>query len=206
MNLSHLFTTTTLHRNFTQNIIRHYCNAHLTHVNADGKANMVDVGDKSVTTRTATATGSVYVGYDITKLIQENQMKKGDVLSVAQLAGIIAAKKTADLIPLCHNIPLNSVKVSAELRAEQKSVVITATVKCNGKTGVEMEALTAVSVAALTVYDMCKAVTHDMMIYDIRLLEKSGGKSGSYKREEITVRGYDTEPIPKQEVVIPVFV
>ncbi|GLV38007.1 Molybdenum cofactor synthesis 1 [Carabus blaptoides fortunei] len=178
----------------------------LTHVNAQGKANMVDIGDKSVTTRSATATGSVYVGYDIVQLIKANQLKKGDVLSVAQLAGIIAAKKTADLIPLCHNIALNSVQVRAELQEERKSVVITATVNCDGRTGVEMEALTAVSVAALTIYDMCKAVTHDMMIYDIRLLKKSGGKNGTYEREEIIVRGYDTEPIPQQETVVPVFV
>lgn len=149
----------------------------LSHINKEGKAHMVDVSDKHITKRTATAQGSIYIGSKITALIKENNMKKGDVLSVSQLAGIMAAKKTPDLIPLCHNISLNSVDVEATLDESSKCVLIRATVVCNGKTGVEMEALTAVSIAALTVYDMCKAVTHDMCITDIKLVKKTGGTS-----------------------------
>lgn len=137
---------------------------------------MVDVSEKVVTNREATAKAIIEVGPKIANLIEANTLSKGDVLSIAQLAGIMGAKKTSELIPLCHNIFLSSVKVNAVLDRKTNSVEITATVCCSGKTGVEMEALTAVSVAALTVYDMCKAVSHDIIIRDIRLFEKFGGK------------------------------
>lgn len=162
------------------NIQRHFCQ--LTHVDSDGKAKMVDVSDKPDTNRGATAKAIVEVGPKIADLIQANNMSKGDVLSIAQLAGIIGAKKTSELIPLCHNIFLSSVKVNAVLNKKENAVEITATVCCTGKTGVEMEALTAVSIAALTVYDMCKAVSHDIVIKNVRLFEKFGGKK-YFKRD-----------------------
>lgn len=142
---------------------------------------MVNVIDKSETKRVAVAAGHVTVGSEIANLISKNLMKKGDVLTVAQIAGILAAKSTSNLIPLTHNIPLSSVKVDVKLNADLWRVEIVATVECFGKTGVEIEALTAVSVAALTVYDMCKAVSHEIAIEGIRLLEKRGGKS-NFKR------------------------
>lgn len=148
----------------------------LTHVDEKGKATMVDVSSKSSSLREATAVATVEVGQEISKLIKENNMKKGDVLTVSQLAGIMGAKKTSDLIPLCHNIPLSSVKVKAELDFANHSVQIIGTVRCFGQTGVEMEALTAVSLAALCVYDMCKAISHNIIIKNIRLMQKSGGK------------------------------
>lgn len=157
----------------------------LTHTTDEGKAAMVDVGEKSTTKRTAKAQARVNVGKKIYKLIHENQMKKGDVLTVAQLSGIMAAKKTSDLIPLCHNIALTLVNVSVALSTRNKDeVLIEATVSCEGKTGVEMEALTSCAVAALTVYDMCKAVSHEIVIQDIRLLVKSGGKSDYHAKTE----------------------
>lgn len=149
----------------------------MTHIDLEGKAKMVDVSAKSASDRVALATASVYVGPKITKLIKENSLMKGDVLSIAQLAGIVAAKKTSDLIPLCHNIPLSSVGIQCKLDFKNNSVEIISQVKCSGKTGVEMEALTGVAVAALTVYDMCKAVSHSIVIKNIKLLEKSGGKN-----------------------------
>lgn len=154
----------------------------LTHVNAQGKAQMVDVAEKAHTTRVASAEATVQVGERLTALIAANELSKGDVLSVAQLAGIMGAKQTSQLIPLCHNIALSSVRVHATLLESQQCVRLVATVRCNGQTGVEMEALTAVSVAALTVYDMCKAVSHDICITDVRLLSKSGGKR-DYQRK-----------------------
>ncbi|KAL3278770.1 hypothetical protein HHI36_016296 [Cryptolaemus montrouzieri] len=155
----------------------------LTHIDEQGKASMVDVSTKNVTSRTATAKGSVYVGASITKLIKENNIKKGDVLGVAKLAGIMAAKKTSELVPLCHNISLNNIKVDTSLDEEKNIVFIEATVSCDGKTGVEMEALTAVSIAALTIYDMCKAVNKKMIIKDIYLVRKTGGSSGIHDFE-----------------------
>lgn len=149
----------------------------LTHVDDSGKAVMVNVIDKTETKRIAIASGHVQVSAEITKLISGNLMKKGDVLSIAQIAGIMAAKTTSNLIPLTHNIPLSSVKVDLKLNEELNRVEIISTVECFGKTGVEIEALTAVSVAALTVYDMCKAVSHDITINNIQLVEKRGGKS-----------------------------
>ncbi|KAH8268745.1 hypothetical protein KR018_000574 [Drosophila ironensis] len=157
--------------------------SHLTHVNAQGKAQMVDVGAKPSTTRLARAEATVQVGEHLTQLIAANELAKGDVLTVAQLAGIMGAKRTSELIPLCHNISLSSVKVQATLLRDTHSVRLEASVRCSGQTGVEMEALTAVSIAALTVYDMCKAVSHDICITNIRLLSKSGGKR-DFRREE----------------------
>lgn len=153
----------------------------LTHLDAEGKAAMVDVSDKVETERSATAKGSVLMKPATLALVAAGEMKKGDVLSVARLAGIMAAKRTADLIPLCHPLALTSIKVELAIDKARHAVDIEATCKLRGRTGVEMEALTAVSVAALTVYDMCKAVDRGMTIADIRLTVKSGGKSGSYE-------------------------
>ena len=153
-----------------------------THFDDAGNAVMVDVGDKANTQRTATARGVVVMQPDTLSMIVENKAKKGDVLAVAQLAGIMAAKKTSDLVPLCH--PLLLTKVTVDLAAvEPDRIEIEATVKLSGQTGVEMEALTAVSVAALTVYDMCKAVDRGMKITDIRVVHKDGGKSGEFRAE-----------------------
>ncbi|MBF0249456.1 MAG: cyclic pyranopterin monophosphate synthase MoaC [Alphaproteobacteria bacterium] len=154
-----------------------------THIDADGNARMVDVGAKAETERTATAKGSVLMAPETLTKIQERGFKKGDVLSVAQLAGIMGAKRTPDLIPLCHPLMLTSVKVELSCDPARNAVDIEATCKLAGKTGVEMEALTAVSVAALTVYDMCKAVDKAMRITDVRLTHKAGGKSGEFKAD-----------------------
>ncbi|KAF2882780.1 hypothetical protein ILUMI_23404 [Ignelater luminosus] len=162
---------------------------------------MIDVTSKEVTVRTATAQAVVHVGHQITELIKDNAMKKGDVLSIAQLAGILGAKKTSEIIPLCHNIPLTGIKVNAHLDKMKKAVIIRATIQCEGKTGVEMEALTAVSVGALTVYDMCKAISHNIKITDIVLISKTGGSKKNFKREEIIVKSYETSPIIKKEEV-----
>jgi len=152
----------------------------LTHFDERGNAHMVDVGDKDVTERVAVARASVRMQPATLKLIATRKAAKGDVLAVAQLAGIMAAKRTPELIPLCHPLALNSVDVKLSLDARRNSVDIEATCRLKGRTGVEMEALTAVSVAALTVYDMCKSVDRGMLISDVRLLHKSGGKSGTY--------------------------
>jgi len=153
----------------------------LTHFDAEGKAAMVDVSDKAETERSATAKGSVLMQPATLALIAAGDMKKGDVLAVARLAGIMAAKRTAELIPLCHPLALTSIKVDLAIDKARSAVDIEATCKLKGRTGVEMEALTAVSVAALTVYDMCKAVDRGMTITEIRLTAKRGGKSGSYE-------------------------
>ena len=152
----------------------------LSHINEQGRARMVDVTDKESTVRIATARGTVKVNSDTMALIRSGGMKKGDVLAVAQVAGIMAAKKTADIIPMCHPLRLSSVDIGFELTDTE--IVIQAIVKCKESTGVEMEALTAVSTAALTIYDMCKAVQRDIEITDIRLMYKSGGKSGVFER------------------------
>jgi len=154
----------------------------LTHIDADGQARMVDVGAKDVTGRQATAEAIVEMQPETLKLIMEGGHKKGDVFAVARIAGIQAAKKCSDLIPLCHPLMLSSVNVDLDALPETNQVRITATCKLAGQTGVEMEALTAASVAALTIYDMCKAVDKGMVIHTVQLLEKSGGKSGHYKR------------------------
>lgn len=142
---------------------------------------MVDVTEKQATQREATAAGTVYVNAGTFGLIARGEIKKGDVLGVAQVAGIMAAKRTPDLIPMCHPIAITSADVSFIPDEERCAIYITATVRCKGETGVEMEALTAVSAAALTIYDMCKAAQKDIEISDIRLLRKSGGKSGFYE-------------------------
>ena len=147
---------------------------------------MVDVGEKPETRRTATAAARVLVSPQTFALIRSGGMKKGDVLTVAQVAGIMGAKQTSTLIPMCHPVAVDGIDLSLRLDEERCSVEILATVSCAGRTGVEMEALTAASTAALTVYDMCKAVQKDMIITDLRLLEKSGGVHGDYHREEET--------------------
>ena len=154
-----------------------------THIDDKGNAIMVDVSKKDVSDRTATAKGSVIMEPETLELIMDGGVKKGDVLSVAQIAGIMGAKKTPDLIPLCHPLNLSSVKVDLICEPERGAVEISATCRLVGKTGVEMEALTAASIAALTIYDMCKAVDRSMRITDIRLVHKSGGKSGTYQAE-----------------------
>lgn len=158
----------------------------LSHIDAEGKAVMVDVSDKDVTQRVATATGSVIMEPETLKLIEEGGVKKGDVLSVARLAGIMGAKKTPELIPLCHPLALNSIDVELTVDSGRNAVLISATCRVKGRTGVEMEALTAVSVAALTIYDMCKAVDRSMRLTDIRLTEKSGGRSGDFRAKDTT--------------------
>jgi cyclic pyranopterin phosphate synthase len=155
----------------------------LTHLDEQGRAKMVDVGWKPVTDREAVARGSVQMQPDTLKLIVEGQVKKGDVFTIAQLAGIMGAKRTAELIPLCHPLPLNKVDVELEADEANSRVNITATASTSGKTGVEMEALTAVSVAALSVYDMCKAVDRGMQIGSVRLVSKRGGQSGDITLE-----------------------
>jgi cyclic pyranopterin phosphate synthase len=155
----------------------------LTHFDRDGNAVMVDVGAKEETERVATAAGRVLMQPATLALIEKRGVAKGDVLSVAQLAGIMGAKRTPDLIPLCHPLSLTSVKVELACCPDPPSVEISATCRLQGRTGVEMEALTAVSVAALTVYDMCKAVDRGMRITDIRLLHKAGGKSGTFRAD-----------------------
>lgn len=156
--------------------------AELTHFNEEGRARMVDVTDKAVTRRTATAGGEIRVSAETMSHIKNGTMKKGDVLAVAQVAGIQAAKHNWELIPMCHPIPLTGIDISFSLEEDPCLVRIRATVTCTGVTGVEMEALTAVSVAALTIYDMCKAVQKNMEITNICLLEKAGGKSGYYRK------------------------
>ena len=158
--------------------------AELTHLDASGRARMVDVSDKGETVRSATARGRVLMRRETLRLIQAGGVPKGDVFAVAQVAGVMAAKRTADLIPLCHPLPISSVELAFELDDAASAVEITATARVVGKTGVEMEALTAVGVAALTIYDMCKAVDKDMVIDRIRLVHKVGGKSGEYRRAE----------------------
>ena len=155
----------------------------LTHLDATGAANMVDVGDKPATTRTARAEGRVVMLPATLALIREGDAKKGDVIGTARLAGILAAKKTSDLIPLCHPLMLTKVSVEITEDAALPGLRVTATAKLTGKTGVEMEALTAVSVACLTIYDMAKAADKGMQIGGIQLLEKTGGKSGTYRLE-----------------------
>jgi cyclic pyranopterin phosphate synthase len=150
----------------------------LTHLDEHGRASMVDVGHKPDTERIAVARGEIHMKKETFELIRAGQIKKGDVLTIAQVAGITAAKRTSDLIPLCHPLPLSKIDVDLALDESLPGVVITATVKTTGKTGVEMEALTAVSVAALTVYDMAKAAEKTMRIQNIRLIEKHGGQSG----------------------------
>ena len=152
----------------------------LTHINENGEAVMVDVSGKAVTVREAQAQGTVFVGPAILDLLQRGEIAKGDVLAAARIAGIIACKKTSDIIPLCHPLPITKASVDFEILPDQQAVRAVCTVKTEGKTGVEMEALTGVSAALLTVYDMCKAVSKEMVISDVHLVRKSGGKSGDF--------------------------
>ncbi len=156
----------------------------LTHFNAQGRARMVDVTQKGATTRVACARGEVRLSAATFRKVAEGGMKKGDVLAVAQVAGIMAAKRNSDLIPMCHPIALTGVDIAFAMREESSTIEIQATARCKGETGVEMEALSAVSVAALTIYDMCKAVQKDIVIQNIRLISKQGGKSGDYCKED----------------------
>jgi cyclic pyranopterin phosphate synthase len=162
--------------------------APLSHVAPDGTARMVDVGDKPITARSATAEGLVRISADLARAIRENTVKKGSVLEVARLAGILAAKRTDELIPLCHTLPLDAVDVQAAL--EEGRVRVTATVRTQSRTGVEMEALTAVTVACLTVIDMGKAIDKGLVIEGVRVLEKHGGRSGSYSAAPASPGGH----------------
>ncbi len=150
-----------------------------THINSQGRAKMVDVSEKEATFRTAKAYGVVYMAENTVNMIKSGGVKKGDVLSVAQVGGIMAAKRTSDIIPMCH--PIITTGIDINFNINNDNIEIFSTVRCKGETGVEMEALTAVSAAALTIYDMCKAIQRDIVIGEIKLLEKSGGKSGDYK-------------------------
>lgn len=154
----------------------------LTHVNSSGDAEMVDVAHKEKTIRTARASGEVIVSEEVFNAIKDNQIKKGDVLTVAKIAGITGAKKTSELIPLCHNIFISKLDVNLNL-GSNNNIIIESYAKTEGETGIEMEALTAVNIAALTVYDMCKALDKNMRIMNIHLVEKTGGKSGYYSKE-----------------------
>lgn len=162
----------------------------LTHLDEDGHVSMVDVGEKERTSREAIAQGSVYMATATLAAIRDGAVPKGDVLAAARIAGILAAKRTPELIPLCHTLLLSKVAVDFEIDEETSRVIITSMVRCKGRTGVEMEALMAVSVAALTIYDMAKALETSMTIGEIRLLAKRGGKSGDWQREsELQTRG-----------------
>ena len=155
----------------------------LTHFNRAGEAHMVDIADKASTARHALAAGRIVMQAETLELIQQGQHKKGDVLGVARIAGIMATKRTADLVPMCHPLALTHVAVEFDVDAEANAIDCTVSAETTGQTGVEMEALTGVQVSLLTIYDMCKAVDRGMVITDIRLLEKSGGKSGHWKRD-----------------------
>lgn len=156
----------------------------LTHLDAEGRARMVDVTEKDVTNRVAVARGTVFMRPETLALIMENKVEKGDVFSVARVAGIMAAKKTPELIPMCHPLNITSVEIFLTPQKNPPRVEIEAVVKVSGQTGVEMEAMTAASVCGLTIYDMCKAVDREMSISEIRLVKKSGGKSGTFIRKE----------------------
>lgn len=215
--------TTTIGRN-TNGSTKETSSSKLTHIDdATGKARMVDVNHKIPTERLAVASAIVHVGPEIARQIEQNSVKKGDVLSIAQIAGIIGAKRTAEIIPLCHNIPISSVVVNTVLNLTDNCVNIRATVKCEGKTGVEMEALCAVTTAALTIYDMCKALSKEITISDVKLLKKSGGKQYFQRdgyvdwddkqkqqpkgtdssNDEIVIQNYNTEPIVTKEPFYP---
>ena len=156
----------------------------LTHLDSEGRARMVDVTEKDVTHRIASARGTVFMRPETLKLIMEKRVEKGDVFSVARVAGIMAAKKTPELIPMCHPLNVTSIEIDLVPREKPSRVEIEARVKVAGKTGVEMEAMTAVAVCGLTIYDMCKAVDREMSVSEIRLVKKSGGKSGTFIRKE----------------------
>jgi len=156
----------------------------LTHIKEQGRAKMVDVSEKDETIRVAVASGNVYMKRETLDRINEGSVVKGDVLAVAQVAGIMGAKKTSDIIPMCHPIMISSCDINFSLNFEENKVEITATAKTTGQTGIEMEALTAVTIAGLTIYDMCKAIDREMIISDVMLMKKSGGKSGVFERNK----------------------
>ena len=156
----------------------------LSHLDAQGRAKMVDVSDKDITSRIAVARGTIHMRAETLALIRANKIETGDVFSVARVAGIMAAKKTSELIPMCHPLSITSVEIDLTLAENPARVEIEASVRVSGKTGVEMEAMAAVAVAGLTIYDMCKAVDREMSIGEIRLVKKSGGKSGTFLRKE----------------------
>jgi cyclic pyranopterin phosphate synthase len=158
--------------------------AKLSHLDAEGKARMVDVSGKEVTERIAAARGTIYMHAETLSLIMEKKVEKGDVFSVARVAGVMAAKKTSELIPMCHPLNITSVEIELTPQKDPPRVEIEAVVKVTGKTGVEMEAMTAAAVAGLTIYDMCKAVDRKMTLSEVRLVKKSGGKSGAFTRTE----------------------
>ncbi len=158
--------------------------ASLSHVNPQGGVHMVDISEKGETVRTAVASGRVTIGQEAFEKVKENTIQKGDVLAISQFAGIMGAKETSRLIPLCHQVTLSGIEVELSLDAGSHSVEVRAYTKSVGPTGVEMEALTAVSVSCLTIYDMCKSITKEIVIQDIHLLAKSGGQSGLYRKQE----------------------
>uniref|UniRef100_A0A1A8HW91 cyclic pyranopterin monophosphate synthase n=1 Tax=Nothobranchius kuhntae TaxID=321403 RepID=A0A1A8HW91_NOTKU len=172
----HNHNSSKINRESRSNQTRSTPDTQLTHVDSQGRATMVDIGGKPPTCRTATACATVILGSTAFRLLRDIQLAKGDALTVAQLAGIMASKQTSSLIPLCHPLPLDHASIAFQLDSQQSAVIIAATCRTTGRTGVEMEALTAASVAALTVYDMCKAVSHDIIITDVKLLSKTGGK------------------------------
>ncbi|MDF2546374.1 MAG: moaC [Anaerosolibacter sp.] len=161
----------------------------LTHIDDNGRAKMVDVGEKEDTQRVAVAGASIHMAPETLSMIKDGKMKKGDVLAVAQVAGIMGVKRTSELIPMCHNILISGVEMNFSIDDEKSAIHIEATVKTIGKTGVEMEALQGVATAALTIYDMCKAIDKDMVISNIRLIKKTGGKSGTYIRGGECIEG-----------------
>lgn len=179
----------------------------LTHFNESGRAHMVDVGNKDITKRTAIATGRIRMKKETVDKIKQGLIEKGDVLSVAQIAGIMGAKKTSDLIPMCHNINLNGADIRFSI--QDQYIDLEAEVKTTGKTGVEMEALTAISIACLTIYDMCKAIDKDMIIEDIKLIKKTGGKSGDYMRKigkVISINISDKKGVVKEPIGTGLFI
>lgn len=155
--------------------------AEFTHFDENGNARMVDVSDKKITRRTASAEGTIRVSREVMDAVTEGRVEKGDVLTVAQVAGIMGTKRTADLIPMCHLLNLTGADITFRTDREESTITVSCTVRTEGKTGVEMEALTGASVACLTIYDMCKAIDRRMVIEDIHLVEKSGGKSGDFR-------------------------
>ena len=156
----------------------------LTHLDEEGRARMVDVGEKNVTHREAVAKGVIRMSAECLNAVEENRVVKGNVLTVAEVAGILAAKRTGETIPLCHSLTLNVVRIAFAVDAEASAITATCTVSCDGKTGAEMEALHGVTVALLTIYDMCKAIDKRMVIDDVHLVEKTGGKSGHFRFQE----------------------
>ena len=174
----------------------------LTHIDERGNAVMVDVTEKDVTYRTARASGLIYMSSEALRAVEEGEVKKGDVLATARIAGIMAAKKTSDLIPLCHPLQLTKAGISFEISHEKGCILCECLIKLHGRTGAEMEALTGVSTALLTVYDMCKAMDKTMIISDIRLEEKSGGKSGRYDRTDVQTDNKTHTEKQKKEINI----